>query len=93
MVGLGESTVTQLTQHIQTQKLVFGRLPLFFSMTLNITQYLVPTDDFLHSSQYWGWDTQETNKSAHYKGQKKTREGSFLNTSTIMITSPSWGSY
>ena len=23
-------TVTQLTQHIQTQKLVFGRLPLFF---------------------------------------------------------------
>ena len=73
--------------------LFFGRLPLFFSMTLNITQYLVPTDDFLHSLQYWGWDTQEINKSAHCKGQGKTREGRFLNTSTIMITSPNWGSY
>lgn len=49
MLGLGESTVTLLTQHIQTQKPVFffGRLPLFFFMTLNITQYLALTDHFL----------------------------------------------
>lgn len=32
--------------------LFFGRLPLFFSMTLNITQYLALTDHFLQSLQY-----------------------------------------
>lgn len=56
MVGLGESTVTLLTQHIQTQKPLFslGGCHCFSSMTVNIKQYLAPTDDFLRTSQHWG---------------------------------------
>lgn len=41
--------------------LFFGRLPLFFSMTLNITQYLALIDHFLQSLQDWRRDARMIN--------------------------------